>query len=115
MVAAKSALTAVTVSASNLRRAGSRHRGRKDSGDSVNGAEALAIALVADGLRRAFPRIRSVVPPPRIVLGWQVRRLAQRHAEQQRQRERRRRLVAAAAISAAGAALVGARAVATRH
>jgi len=80
-------------------------------------AEALAFALAAAALRRLHPNLRPLLPPSRVALVWELRRLALRRAEERRARERRRRrIVAAAALStAAGVALAGARALAARH
>jgi len=82
------------MSPTTSRRSGSRHRKRKGGIDLLDWAEAAAIAAGADGLRHLLPNPR---------------------AREQRERERRRLLLAAAALSAAGIAVAGIRAAATRH
>jgi hypothetical protein len=77
--------------------------------------EALALALGTGLLRRKVPAARAVVPPPRILLGWQLQRLLRSRAEAERQRRRRRRLVAALTVVTAGALVSGARVAAKRH
>jgi hypothetical protein len=85
------------------------------NGNNVARAEALALALGTGLLRRKVPSARAVVPPPRIILGWQLQRFLRRRAAAERERRRRRRLAAGLALVTAGALVTGARAVAKRH
>jgi hypothetical protein len=78
-------------------------------------AEGVALALVTDVVRGLLPGLKPILPPSRVVLGWQLRRLALRRAAERRERERRRRLAAVAAVATFGAVLAGARALATRR
>jgi len=85
------------------------------NGNKVARAEGLALALGTGLLRRKVPGARAVVPPPRIILGWQLQRLLRRRAAAERERRRRRRLAAGLAVVTAGALVTGARVVAKRH
>jgi hypothetical protein len=78
-------------------------------------AEAVALALVSDAVRGLLPGLRPIVPPSRVVLGWQLRRLALRRAAERKEQERRRRLAAVAAVATFGVVLAGARALAARR
>jgi hypothetical protein len=85
------------------------------NGRNVARAEVLALALGSGLLRRKVPSARDVVPPPRIILGWQLQRILRRRAAAERERRRRRRLAAGLALVTAGALVTGARAAAKRH
>jgi hypothetical protein len=85
------------------------------NGRNVARAEVLALALGSGLLRRKVPSARAVVPPPRIILGWQLQRILRRRALAERERRRRRRLAAGLALVTAGALVTGARAAAKRR
>jgi hypothetical protein len=76
--------------------------------------EALAAALFTQLLRRLFPSLRAILPPPRDLLVWQLRRRALQRAEEQRKRERRRKVALATTGVALGAALAAARVLSRR-
>jgi hypothetical protein len=117
MPAGASCGTLATMISISIPARGSRTRHATHDGRPYAGAraEAVALALATGTLRALLPGLRPVVPPSRIVLGWQLRRLALRRAAEKRERERRRRLATAAAVAMFGAALAGARALATRR
>lgn len=90
------------------------HASRNGHKDVVGRLEAIAVALFVQLLRRLIPSLRSMLPPPRDILTWQLRRRAMERAAEQRRRERRRRMAIATTAVAVGAALTAARALSRR-
>lgn len=90
------------------------HAARNGHKHIVERVEAIAVALFVQLLRRLIPSLRSMLPPSRDILVWQLRHRAVERAAAQRRRERRRRIAIATTTVAVGAALTGARALSRR-
>ena len=90
------------------------HAARNGHRDATGPVQLLTAALFTQILRWLVPSLRSLLPPPRYILGWQLRRLARHRAVEQQRRQRRRRIAIAATGVALAVALAAARALTRR-